>query len=885
MKARSIIRLAAVSGMLCVSPAGFAQAWEPLRPHPQNPHILEFRGQPVLLRAWAAGYDWLIDPTLDFIPYLDVMQRDGMNVTRVWCFAFPVSNPALVLQPWPRVTGQGTALDGYGKWDLSAWDADYFARIRAFAQAAGDRGVVVEFTFFSTFYEDAQWQAGPFHPANNLQGYGPNNRFDCLRPVDANLFAAQKAAVRRIARELNEFDNVYFEIQNEPCWNEPLVKDNQEVSFQNAMLAAIRSEEAGLPGRHLVAHNFPQQLLTMADDFDVINEHYPIPVPGATILGAEALLRDQYYRGKILSLDETSTENDVQTRLEAWMFLIGGGAIYSGLDASELVYNPENPSGDTELGNDIREAVRQAGEYMERFQLTKLRRNTAWVVSGIPSGATLQASANTGQQYVAYLHHGKKISGQNFQLHYEQIDYSNHNVTLGVALEAGSWRAVWTRPEDLAVLDAREFTHTGGTITLPRVTYQADVALRIERRGAEDSSPPPRPSGFSAASSLEAFIALSWNPVPADDLAAYRVYRAESPVVPQDAAHRIAELPAAQTQFTDQPALGDITYHYVVTAVDQQGNESTASSGAGATSIVPRLLATAYGNGTVTGTGYYPLNATASLTASPDPGHIFLAWSGDAAGADNPLAVLMSGNKSITANFAPDHDGDGIADDADPDDDNDGIADAADAFPFDPAESADHDADGTGNNADPDDDNDGAPDTADAFPFDSMESADHDQDGTGDNADPDDDNDGSGDFSDAFPFDPAESADADQDGLGNNADADDDNDGLNDSEEAAAGTNPLLDDSDGDGFNDLFEIENGYDPNSSASTPEGRGTILDAVEFRFPAAHGASYRIEASTDLIDWSVIEDDILGESNVVSRFYSTENHARRFFRASSN
>ena len=814
MNHRFIITLATALGMLLAWPGNHVQAWAPIGPQPQNPHILEFRGQPALLRAWGAGYDWLVDSSLDFIPYLNILQRDGMNITRAWCFAFPVLYPELMLQPWPRSMSHGTALDGYGKWDLSAWDENYFARIKAFAQAASDRGIVVEFTLFSTLYDDSWWQAGPFHPANNVQGYGPNNRYDCLRPVDANLYAAQKAAVRRIVRELNEFDNVYFEIQNEPCWNQPGVKDNQEVSFHSGMLAAIRAEEATLPQHHMVAHNFTQQLLTMADDFDIINEHYPIPVPGATIPGAEALLRDQYHRGKILALDETSTVNVEQTRLEAWMFLIGGGAIYSGLDAEEVVYNLADPSGDTDLGYDIRECVRNAGEYMERFQLTKLRRNPAWVVSGIPTGATLQASANTGQQYVAYLHHGKKLSNQDFQLHYEQIDSSNHNVSLGVALEAGDWRAVWTRPEDLVILDSREFSHTGGTYILPQVTYQADVALSIERRGAGDGSSPPRPTGLTASSSLESFISLSWNPVLADDLAGYRIYRAEVSGVPLDTAHRIAEPAAAQLDFTDQPALGGITYYYVLTAIDTQGNESAASAEVTAISIVPYLLVTANGNGMVTGTGFHPYNSTAYATATADPGHIFLGWSGDATGTDSPLALTMTGDKSISADFQPDHDGDGVPDNMDPDDDNDGI----------------------------------------------------------------------GDFSDVFPFDPAESSDNDQDGIGDNADTDDDNDGLGDNEEIAYGTNPLLYDSDGDGYSDRFEIEMGYDPNSDTSTPGGFAAILNAVEFRFNAASGVSYRIEASTDLVDWSVIEDDILGESNMVTRFYSTENQARRFFRAVS-
>ncbi|MDO9275603.1 MAG: ice-binding family protein [Lutibacter sp.] len=39
------------------------------------------------------------------------------------------------------------------------------------------------------------------------------------------------------------------------------------------------------------------------------------------------------------------------------------------------------------------------------------------------------------------------------------------------------------------------------------------------------------------------------------------------------------------------------------------------------------------------------------LTATPNSGYQFTSWSGDATGTNNPLTVLMDGNKNITANF------------------------------------------------------------------------------------------------------------------------------------------------------------------------------------------------------------------------------------------
>jgi hypothetical protein len=56
---------------------------------------------------------------------------------------------------------------------------------------------------------------------------------------------------------------------------------------------------------------------------------------------------------------------------------------------------------------------------------------------------------------------------------------------------------VWTRPADLAVLRTEDFTHAGGTRTLAPVTYQQDVALRIDRTGAA-GMPPSTPTGLHA---------------------------------------------------------------------------------------------------------------------------------------------------------------------------------------------------------------------------------------------------------------------------------------------------------------------------------------------------------------------------------------------------
>ena len=277
-------------------------------------------------------------------------------------------------------------------------------------------------------------------------------------------------------------------------------------------------------------------------------------------------------------------------------------------------------------------------------------------------------------------------------------------------------------------------------------------------------------------------------------------------------------------------------------------------------------------HGAITGNlSPYSFNTNATLSATPTPGYIFTGWTGDASGTDNPLSVLMNSDKTIGATFSPDTsdpDDDGRTNFQEiveigsnpnlPDTDGDTADDGDDAFPLDPAEALDTDADGTGDNADLDDDGDGLPDADELTVH-----------GTN-----------------------PKRADSDGDGLRdkdelevhftNPLNADHDGDGLSDGAEFLVHQTELKDpDSDDDGFLDGYEVVTGKLPLDAVSRPALVAEARTSIELTFPTALGRSYRIEASTDLATWTVVETGIAGSGGQIQRFYTTRNLPKRYFR----
>src|SRR5580692_3444571 len=232
-----LILLAATAFSWAAGQSGW-RSDQPIRLDPANPHYFLFRGKTVALVTSGEHYGAVLNADVDFHKYLATIDADGLNYTRIFGGSYvevPAKSfgilrndlaplPNRFIAPWMRSDTPGYA-GGGNKFDLTKWNPEYFQRYHDFLEDASKRGIVVEISLFSSHYDEMMWKISPFHPSNNVNNTDAIDWKKLHTLENANILAFQEKYARKLISEARDFDNVIFEIQNEPWSDRPTLTD------------------------------------------------------------------------------------------------------------------------------------------------------------------------------------------------------------------------------------------------------------------------------------------------------------------------------------------------------------------------------------------------------------------------------------------------------------------------------------------------------------------------------------------------------------------------------------------------------------------------------------------------------------------------------------
>lgn len=501
----------------------------PLSVDRTNPRCFRYGGRTIKILTSAEHYGAVLNTGFDYEAYLREMRRTGQNGTRVFTFyrelessvpgpgaANTLAPPhAAALLPWPRVAGHGKAADGLDKFDLDRWHQPYFDRLRNYVRLAVAGSVICEIVLFCNPYKPDKYRLFPSSAGNNVNGVGGGieDPRDFMTLKDPTVVAFQERFVRKMAAELNEYDNVYFEICNEPNvhGNFTEAKEREVVAWIAHLARTLRRAEEGLSRRHLIAANAHYQVklpdepfLRHEDrgyaenpDIDIINYHYLSSKADAR--GMEFILTPQRRAGLIwrflrqrdgfrkpVVFDETYSgivngdpEQYAVTRAEAWETLLSGAAGYSNLD---WTFTPDDATGSGRApigdgrrldGRRLRGWLQTFRRLLEGYDLEALAPAPGVFPREVPGYGYAASSAGQGR-YILYL------VDENLYL---LKPCARRALRLRITLPPGVYSARLFHPRDGATTALAPVRSDGAaTLDIPAFTEDAAVLLDRELR-------------------------------------------------------------------------------------------------------------------------------------------------------------------------------------------------------------------------------------------------------------------------------------------------------------------------------------------------------------------------------------------------------------------
>jgi hypothetical protein len=469
-----------------------------------NPHYFSYKDKTMVLITSDHHYGAVIDKDFDYEKFLNYLAQNGMNLTRIYpggMFETPdkyiTGNPlgplpGRQLLPWAKTDqpGANPLLAEAGqpsfKFDLDKWNPEYFDRLKAFVEFARKKDIIVEVPFFNGMYNIC-WPLMAMYRDNNIQNVGNYKAEECgiFTTNDArnqDVIKYQTAYIKKITAELDGFDNVIFDICDEPSLQG--LPDGSVLSLPdslvgpwiNIMKEAFLEAEKSLPKKHLLG----QTIKNLSPDFS--GQSWNQWLPTEYVKPSVSALNENYQNNKPLVNVESNyfgcslSKNPYTAeavRLEGWWYMLGGGAGCINLNGE---YHRQQETGGEITQKQIVPQKKVLIEFMNSLDLNGLSRFTNF--SGTPDSAFCLALAEPGKQYAFYLFHA--TFEDSWGAHFISNPGNYQDTLILNEIPAGNYLKEWIDPASGKIINSEKTVWNGGNLTLKTLPYSVDIAFRMK---------------------------------------------------------------------------------------------------------------------------------------------------------------------------------------------------------------------------------------------------------------------------------------------------------------------------------------------------------------------------------------------------------------------